>query len=200
MTTKRFDPSRAHRLDRPERMTWLPPAEVLLALGLKAGESVADIGAGTGYFTLPMAKAVGSSGRVYAVDAQPEMLEFLRQKLDTTVNANIELIHAEADATRLPDASCDLVFLANVWHEFDDRLAVLREARRVLKDAGRIAILDWRPDVEPEHGPPLAIRLTAESAAAELTAAGFGGQTQREIGKYSWLVQAQAEAMRGTPR
>jgi ubiquinone/menaquinone biosynthesis C-methylase UbiE len=184
----------------PERMTWLPPPEVILVLGLKAGESVADIGAGTGYFTLPMAKAVGSSGRVYAVDAQPEMLEFLRQKLDAGANSNVELIHAEADSTKLPDASCDLVFLANVWHEFDDRQAVLREARRLLKNSGRIAILDWRPDVEPEHGPPLALRFTAESAVAELAAAGFGGQSQRDIGKYSWLVQAQAEAIRGTPR
>lgn len=181
-------------------MTWLPPAEVILALGLEAGESVADIGAGTGYFTLPMANAVGSSGRVYAVDAQPQMLELLRQKLDPAANSNIELVQAEADSTQLPASSCDLVYLANVWHEFDDRPAVLREARRVLKDSGRIAILDWRPDVEPEHGPPLAIRLTAQSAVAELAAAGFGGQSQRDIGKYSWLVQAQVQARRGTPR
>lgn len=190
MTTKRFDPSRAYRLDRPERMTWLPPAEVLQALGLKAGETVADVGAGTGYFALPMANAVGSSGRVYAVDAQPEMLEFLRQKLDPTAHSNIELVHAEADSTRLPDAGCDLVFLANVWHEFDDRQAVLREARRVLKDLGRIAVLDWRPDVEPEHGPPLAIRQSPQSAIADLAAAGYEGLSFQSVGKYSWLIQA----------
>jgi ubiquinone/menaquinone biosynthesis C-methylase UbiE len=69
-------------------------------------------------------------------------------------------------------------------------VAALAEAKRVLKAQGRIAILDWRPDVEPEHGPPLEHRLTPESAVTEVVAAGFHLGSQRNIGKYAWLVQA----------
>lgn len=191
MTDKRFNASLAHRLDAPERLTWLPPAEVVAALAVRAGDTIADIGAGTGYFSLPLAEAAGPQGKVYAVDAQVEMLAHLRQKLDDGAVRNIELMRAEAEATKLPDGCCNLVFLANVWHEFADRAAVLREARRILKAGGRIAILDWRPDVEREAGPPLEHRLSAADAANELHSAGFGQTTQANAGKYSWLVQGE---------
>ncbi|HWG21518.1 MAG TPA: methyltransferase domain-containing protein [Terracidiphilus sp.] len=199
MPEKRFNAFLAHRLDVPERITWLPPAEVLSALHVQPGETVADVGAGTGYFSLPLAQAVGARGQVFAVDAQSGMLARLQEKLDSSRISNIELVHAEADATCLSSATCDVVLLANVWHEFDDRTAVLLEAKRILKKLGCIAILDWRPDVEPEHGPPLEHRLSASSAEAELLAAGFHRISQRNLGKYSWLVQAIArdEACKG---
>lgn len=193
MSERRFDASLANRLDVPERLTWLPPVEVISALHVQPGETVADVGAGTGYFSLPFARTVGVYGRILAVDAQREMLTHLREKVDSLQGSNIEFIHAEADATCLPSATCDLVFLANVWHEFADRKAVLTESRRILKDGGRIALLDWRPDVEPEHGPPREHRLSASGAAAEVLAAGFNQISHRNVGKYSWLVQATAE-------
>ncbi|MGA8044571.1 MAG: methyltransferase domain-containing protein [Terracidiphilus sp.] len=189
MHEKRFHPSQAHRLDAPERLTWLPPAEVVKALHVHTGEAIADVGAGTGYFALPLAKAVGPSGIVFAVDAQPEMLDLLRVKLASLVKHNIRFVHAEADDTGLPDDTCDLVFLANIWHEFDNRALVLEEAQRILKADGRIAILDWRPDVEPEAGPPLEHRLSTQSTIEELAEAGLKDVTQTHIGKYSWLVQ-----------
>jgi ubiquinone/menaquinone biosynthesis C-methylase UbiE len=163
----RFPASEAHRLDNPARKEWLPPTEVLRALALHSGEAIADVGAGTGYFSLPLAQSVGPEGKVYAVDAQAEMLSLLRQKLAASAFANVELIHAEADQTGLPASSCDLFFLANIWHEIEDQIAVLREAIRVLKNSGRIAILDWRPDVEPEHGPPLAHRMDTSRVKRE---------------------------------
>jgi ubiquinone/menaquinone biosynthesis C-methylase UbiE len=192
MTDRRFNPNLAERLERPERLTWLPPVEVLQAVGVSGSEVVADVGAGTGYFTFPLAKAVGGKGKVYALDSQPEMLSLLRNKLDASSANNIELVHAEADQTGLPNGICDLVFLANVWHEFPDRSAVLRESMRILKKSGRIAILDWRPDVEPEHGPPLSHRLSASSSVADLLAGGFKQPSFSNIGEYSWLVQAVA--------
>ena len=106
MTDKRFNASQAHRLDSPERIVWLPPAEVIAALAIRPGETIADVGAGTGYFALPMAAAAGPHGKVFAVDAQPEMLAHLRQKLHDGGIKNIELVHAEADATSLDDATC----------------------------------------------------------------------------------------------
>ena len=190
MSHRRIDMARAHRLDAPERILWLPPSEVVDTLALKPGEVIADVGAGTGYFSIPMARAILPGGRVYAVDVQQEMLSLLKKKLGQHFLTNLELVHADAITTKLPGASIDLVFMANVWHEFDARNAVLRESIRILKPSGRIAILDWRPDVEPEYGPPLEHRLSASEAKAELTIEGFSQIGQRQIGRYSWLVQA----------
>src|ERR1035437_5014799 len=153
---RRFPASEAHRLDDPARQKWLPHAEVLRALALHSGETIADVGAGTGYFSLPLAQSVGPEGKVYAVDAQAEMLSLLQQKLAASAFVNVELIHAEAGQTGLPASSCDLFFLANIWHEIEDQIAVLREAIRVLKKGARLAILDCTPAVETEHGAPLA--------------------------------------------
>ena len=189
MTDKRFDASKAGKLDDPARLVWLPPADVIGALAVQTGDSIVDIGAGTGYFSLPLALAAGLRGKVYAVDSQAEMLALLRLKLDSESVSNIELVHAEADSTGLPDASCSLVFIANVWHEFTDRAAAVRESKRILKPEGRIAILDWRPDVEPEAGPSLDHRLSAPDAVYVLQSAGFAEVKQSNIGKYSWLVQ-----------
>jgi ubiquinone/menaquinone biosynthesis C-methylase UbiE len=189
MHDRRFPASEAHRLDDPERLLWLPPAAVLGALAVRPGETIADVGAGTGYFSLPLAKAVGPEGKVYAVDAQAEMLSLLRQKLDAAAFAIVQLIPAEADQTGLPPSSCDLFFLANIWHEIEDQFAVLREAMRVLKKNGRIAILDWRPDVDPEHGPPLAHRVDPSRAIESLRSAGFEQVATANLGRYSWLVQ-----------
>src|ERR1700745_3894965 len=101
---KLFDPASAHKLENPERLTWMPPDEVITLLALESGNDVADIGAGTGYFALPMAKAV-DPGKVYAVDLQPEMLNLLRQKLSAPgAVRNVELVEGDASATTLRDA------------------------------------------------------------------------------------------------
>ncbi len=189
MNDRRFNPSQAHRLDVPERQIWLPSAEVVRALDIRIGDTVADIGAGTGYFSVPLAMAVGERGKVYAIDVQAEMLALLQQKLRNRATLNIDLIQAEADATNLPGVCCTLAFLANVWHEFDDRRAVLDEVRRILSPGGRIAVLDWRPDVERDAGPPLEHRLRAVDIQDELHLAGFSQTSVANVGQYSWLVQ-----------
>jgi len=189
MNDRLMNASLAGRLDDPERLLWIPPAVVIGALAVQPGDAIADIGAGTGYFSLPLAQAAGSLGRVYAVDCQAEMLGHLQFKLDTGSISNIRVINADANSTGLPNASCDLVFMANVWHEFADRPAVLREARRILNTRGRIAVLDWRPDVEAVHGPPLHHRISASDALDELQSAGFAELKQSNVGIYSWLVQ-----------
>jgi ubiquinone/menaquinone biosynthesis C-methylase UbiE len=189
MNDRLMDVSLADRLDNPERLLWLPPAIVLGALSVQSGDSIADIGAGTGYFSLPLAQAVGLRGLVFAVDCQAEMLGRLQLKLDKGSISNIRALRADADSTGLPNASCNIVFMANVWHEFADHSAVLLETKRILKAGGQITVLDWRPDVEPQPGPPLHHRLSASDAADCLQSAGFAEVKQSNIGKYSWLVQ-----------
>ena len=193
MHNRRFPSSEAYRLDLPARRLWLPPVDVLVAMNVHSGQTVADVGAGTGYFSLPLADAVGLQGKVYAVDAQNEMLALLRHKLDDAAILNVELIHAEASNTNLPRCSCDLFFAANVWHEFEDRSAVLKEAARVLKAGGQVAILDWRTDAPPEPGPPLDHRLDSSNAADALRSQGFQNMAVTRVGLYSWLVKGEVK-------
>lgn len=182
-----FRHEHAHMLDDPERQRWLPAAAVLERLALRPGMSVADVGAGTGYFALPMARAVLPGGHVFAVDAQPEMLAHLRAKI---ADLPITLVHGTADHTTLPDASVDLVLIANVWHEIDDTAAALIETKRIVRHEGRVAILDWRTDVEQPPGPPLAHRASATDAAATLRSAGWSLAVPETIGMYSYLILA----------
>lgn len=185
---RRFDPKQIGRLEDPERQTWLPPEEILSALNLAAGMNVADLGAGTGYFALPIARAV-APGHVYAVDVAPEMLNALRQKLDSPgAPTNISLHQGEAEHNDLADDSCDLVFLATVWHELDDRSAGLRNARRLLRGGGRVAILDWSPDAERPPGPPIEHRIAQAQVEHELANAGFQITRSGPVGRYTYLV------------
>jgi SAM-dependent methyltransferase len=183
--------SKAHRLDDPERPRFLPPDAVLNALPLSPGIVIADVGAGTGYFSFPLAKAIGTGGRLFAVDIQDEMLSLLRQKLNRAdAPDNIVLVHGEAKATTLVDHSCDLVFLANVWHEIPDHAAALQETRRILKANGTLAILDWRPDTEHPPGPPLEHRIPAQDVCRDLRSHGFRCDSPLQVGQYSYIVVA----------
>ncbi len=198
MNERTFQAQHAHRLEDPERLTWLPPAEILSTLQLHQGMNVADVGAGTGYFSLPIADGIGETGKVYAVDFQEGMLEHFRQKLQRKGSPkNIRLIHGDAAATTLPGQSVDLVFLANVWHELDDHTAVLVEAMRILRPSGRIAILDWRPDVVQPPGPPLAHRIAPDAVAETLQREGWMLESMRNVGVYAYLMQAGRAGNRG---
>jgi ubiquinone/menaquinone biosynthesis C-methylase UbiE len=190
MAGKIFDASKAAELDTQERARLLPLAEVVAALHPFETDVIADIGAGTGYFAIPLAKAA-ARGKIYAIDAQPGMLEILKGKAAGI--ENIHLVHASAIMTTLETNSCDFAFYANVWHEFEHRDKVIEEARRILKSAGRIVVLDWRPDVERISGPSLNRRIGSSEVGAELTSAGFKVISSQNIGRYSWLVQAKSE-------
>jgi ubiquinone/menaquinone biosynthesis C-methylase UbiE len=188
MNERTFKPSDAYMLEDPDRLNWLPPMDVIGKLGLTPDTEIADIGAGTGYFAIPMAR---QAGRVFAVDLQADMLDLLAAKLvrDESID-NIDLFQGTATATTLGDQCCDRVFLANVWHELDDQDAVLAEARRILRPGGQIAILDWRPDGVWPPGPPTDHRIPAERVQSKLTAAGWNVNAVAHIGRYHYLLIA----------
>ncbi|MDX1385754.1 MAG: methyltransferase domain-containing protein, partial [Thermoanaerobaculia bacterium] len=105
----------------PGRDGWQQPARVVEALGLEPGDRVADVGSGSGYFTLRLAAAVGPEGRVYAADVDEEMNDYLRERLREEGVVNVEVIDAQYGDPLLPDGSIDLVFSSNTFHHMEGR-------------------------------------------------------------------------------
>ncbi|HWC97089.1 MAG TPA: class I SAM-dependent methyltransferase [Candidatus Sulfopaludibacter sp.] len=159
-------------LTRPERESEERPDEALKAIGIAKGSSVADIGAGSGYMTLRMARLVGPSGKVFAVDIQQRMLELLGENLKKQKVANVEPVLGQIDDPKLPAASVDLVLLVDVYHEFSEPQKMLRHIREALKPDGRLVLLEYRGEdptvpIRPEH------KMTVEQVKAELEPEGY---------------------------
>ncbi len=198
MNEKTFRVSEVRRLEDPERLLWLPPGEVAARLSLTLGMTIADIGAGTGFFAVPFARDIGPAGRVFAVDLQSEILDILQAKLAAPeMPSNIELRQGAANATGLADNTADLVFLANVWHELEDHSAVLKEAARISRPRGRIGILDWRTDVGRPPGPPIDHRIALQQVERTLSDAGWHSLTSGPVGQYSYLATATLDSTAG---
>lgn len=125
-------------------------------LRLKTGMTVCDMGSGNGYHTLPMAEAVGGTGKVYAVDVQPEMIVMLNERIAGKAVTNIEPIIGEIDDPKLPPNSCDLILLVDVYHEFSHPEAMLTGMKKALKPGGQIVLVEFRAEddsvpIRPEH-------------------------------------------------
>src|SRR6202035_3844148 len=143
-------------LERPEREAEEAPEKALDALGIRSGMVVADIGAGTGYMSLRIAKRVGPTGKVYANDLQPDMLRRLRENAARAKIANIETVLGEEADPKLPPGQMDLVLLVDVYHEFSEPQKMLRKIRETLKPDGRLVLLEYRKEdpsipIRPEH-------------------------------------------------
>lgn len=130
------------RLERPDRVPGLRIDDVIAALGLKDGDVVADIGAGPGAFTIPFARAVSPSGRVFAVDIWPELLTYIDGKAEAEGLENLETILAKPDDPSLPQGEVDLAYFHDVFHNVPDRQAYLEVLASELKPDGRIAIIE----------------------------------------------------------
>lgn len=159
-------------LDRSERVQEEEPDVALDALKLVPGSTVADVGAGSGYMTVRMAKRVGPAGKVYANDIQPQMLNLLRQRLDREKIPNVELVLGTYDDPRLPANSVDLILMVDVYHEFSQPQAMLRRMRESLKTGGRLVLLEYRKEdpsipIRPDH------KMSVAEAKMEIEAEGF---------------------------
>ena len=165
---RRFNPKSLDKLEAPERGQQFPVEAILDAAGVCGMLNVADVGAGSGYFTLPIGRRA-KPGKVYAVDPSAELLEVLRGKLAADdAPGNVEVVAGEDSATGLAEASCDLIFLSAVWHEIDSHEAALREFSRIAAPNAKLAIVDWSPDATPPPGPPpwaLEVELPAAIVA-----------------------------------
>ena len=139
-----FPASLADTLDTPEREQWQQPSRVIEALGVKSGDHVADIGAGGGYFTFSLADKVGDNGKVYAVDVQQEMLDFIQARIKKNSVTNILLMKSTQSSSNLPAACCDKMLMVNTWHELSGPAAFMENLRSSLKPGGTVAIINWK--------------------------------------------------------
>jgi SAM-dependent methyltransferase len=156
----------------PARAAWQKPDRVVAALGLRRGQVVAEIGSGPGYFTLRLARAVGPSGRVYAVDPEPAMLQALRERLERSGLHNVTPILGMGDDPLLPRSSCHLALIVNAYHHFADGRALLRRLTRALRPRGRVVNVDWTLRETPV-GPPLERRVAPDTFIRAARGAGL---------------------------
>lgn len=160
----------AQVLDDPARDAWQKPHEVLQALKLAPDASVADIGSGTGYFAVRLAHRV-PNGRVYGVDAEPEMVRYLAERAKREGLANLTAVAAKPNDPGIP-APVDLVIVVDTYHHIPSRVQYFRNLQKSLKPGGRLAIIDFTPD--SPVGPPKRARIPAETVKKELARAGYG--------------------------
>lgn len=158
--------------DDPARDEWQKPAEVVAALGLKPGMTVADVGAGTGYFSRWLARAVGAGGAVFAVEIEPNLVVHLRDRAEKEGTANVVPVLGSAADPRLPPAGVDLVLIVDTLHHVDDRPGYLRRLRGALAPGGRVAVIDFEKEKSPV-GPPIEHRLERERVLEAFALAGY---------------------------
>lgn len=170
----------AKRLDDPLRDSWQKPHEVITALGLKPDEVVADIGAGTGYFSKRFAR---HAGKVIAVDIDPRLL----QMASAGAPANMTTVLGANDDPRLPAASSDTVFFCNVLHHIENRPSYLRKVRAALRTGGRLVVIEFQKRETPV-GPGLAMRVAREEMIGEIEAAGFVKSKEFDILPYQYFL------------
>ena len=175
---RRFDePEKwAKNFDDPARDQWQMPDRVIAALELKPGQSVADIGAGTGYFTVRLAK---TAGKVFGVDIEESMVKYTTQRAEKAGLKNVTGVVAAADSANLPEA-VDLILVVDTFHHIPAREAYFRKLRGSLKPGGRLAIIDWLPG--GPMGPPPMFRFSAKQIEEQLGKAGW-----RKAGEHTFL-------------
>ena len=187
-------------LSGPGRDRWQMPNQVLAALSLKKGDVVADIGAGTGYFTTRFAQAVGPKGKVYAVDIDGHVLEYLKKEARKQNLNNVETLVSREDDPLLPSGSVNLAFFCDTVHEIADRVSFYRKVRQALKSNGRMAVIDSIPPPARQGGGILIFgkQVSRDSTVREAEQAGFRlVKEQKSLPRQFFLV---FKKVNGTPR
>lgn len=168
-------------LENPARDGWQKPHEVVTALELRKDEAVADIGAGSGYFSRRLAH---HAGKVYAVDINAKLLEMVK----AGAGANVETVLAAADDPKLASGSVDTIFFCDVLHHISERGAYYAKLGKALRPGGRIVMIDFHKKDLPV-GPPVSMKLSEEEVVAEMQAAGFALARKHEILPYQYFLE-----------
>lgn len=170
--------------------TFLDPEKVVDAIDIRPGMHVADFGCGHGYYTIPFAKRVGDKGKIYAFDVQEAAVEAVRShaRLNHLANVEARRVNLETDhATGLHDGTVDMVFIANILFQAEDKPALIREAHRILIPGGATALIEWQKSGGP-MGPPVSLRMSFDEIEKRMTAVGFTKEREFDAGAWHYGV------------
>jgi ubiquinone/menaquinone biosynthesis C-methylase UbiE len=183
-----FAPQDLGLLEPPDREAWQKPDQVMDALRVAEGTTVADLGAGGGWFTMRLARRVGRFGRVYAVDVQRLMIEAIERRVEREGLNNVTAILGEYDNPKLPpDARTDAVLIVDAFHEMEDPVRLLTNVARTLKTHGRIGIIDYR-EGDGGPGPDAAERVPPNVVISQASAAGLRLIEQQNFLPYQYFL------------
>jgi predicted methyltransferase len=167
-----FPPENLGLLESPDRAAWQKPDQIMDALGIADGSTVADIGAGAGWFTIQLARRVGPNGVVYAEDVQRQMLEAIRRRVSREGLQNVHTVLGTGTNPHLPPGKLDAILVVDVYSEVDDRVTFLRNVAAALKPAGRIGVVNYKPG-GGGPGPAPSDRVDSSVVEADARAAGL---------------------------
>jgi ubiquinone/menaquinone biosynthesis C-methylase UbiE len=174
-------------LENPQREAEQKPEEVIAALGLKPGEVIADIGAGSGFFSFRFAPKVGKGGRVYAVDINPDMILYMNRCIRDKKIKNVTTILSVPDDPLLTDASINRFFICNTWHHVENRPRYIALMKKMLKPGGQIIVLDYKKEQLPV-GPPPDMKIAKEDVIREMESNGFKLAKEHALLPYQYFL------------
>ena len=175
------------RLENPTRDAYQKPDAVVKALQITPGEVIADIGAGSGYFTFRLAEAVGKSGRVYAVDVNADMVRHLTRRARDTRALNVVPVLCAPDDPLLGDASVDRFFICDTWHHIEGHPHYLALMKKMLKPGGQVVMVDFKKEKTPV-GPPIEMRIARADLVQEMESNGFKLAAEHKILDHQYFL------------
>jgi len=174
-------------LEDPQRDAYQKPHEVLTALNLKPGEVIADIGAGSGYFTFPIAHHLGPEGKVYAVDVSSDMILHLNRRIRDLKTTNVVSVLADPDDPLLPEQSVNRFFICDVWHHVESPSKYLGMIKKMLKPGGQVIMIDFHKKELP-FGPPMAMKIAREDLVKQMESNGFRLANEHSFLPYQYFL------------
>jgi len=182
-----FPPSDLGLLEAPDRDLWQRPDQIMDAMGIADASVVADIGAGSGWFTIRMARRVGPQGLVYAEDVQPEMINAITRRVQREGLTNVRAVRGQNSDPRLPARSLDAVLVVDAYHEVEDRVTMLTNLARALKPQGRIGVVDFKLD-GTGPGPSPEERVSPDVVVKDAAKAGLRLVRQEAFLPYQYFL------------
>lgn len=174
--------------ESPQRAKWQKPDQVVSALKLKPGQTVIDIGAGTGYFTRRFAQAVAPSGKAIGLDIEPEMVAYMQADAKKVGARDYDARIVKPDDPGLAPGSVDLVFFCDTLHHMGNRVAYFRKLAAALRPGGRVAVIDFKKKGIP-IGPPPEIKLSREQVMGEFHDAGYHLAAEYNFLPYQYFLE-----------